>query len=249
MHPGYYTPSKNRLALLRKIWGTYGFSFLFILLARLGAYGRCLFILPRKTFRLDEKEYPYLVYLRNAAFRNERVVEIPLALHFFPWHGRTVLEVGNVLSQYQPSPHPVIDKYEKSERVLNIDVVDYNPGIKYDLIVSISTLEHVGWDEHPREPEKVIRAIRHLKDLLTPDGHLLITVPMGYNSALDTYLHNNSPGFSRIFYMKRISRMNEWVQTSWQDASQRKFGTIYPCANALAIGVVDNEKPAESHRP
>jgi hypothetical protein len=247
--PPYCQPPPDRLALLKKLWRTYGFSFLYMVLARLGAYGRCLFLLPRKTFRLDEKDYQYGVYLRNAAFRNERVVEIPLALQFFPWQGRTVLEIGNVLSQYHPSSHPVIDKYEKSERVLNIDVVNYNPGLKYDLIVSISTLEHVGWDEHPRDPEKVIRAIRHLKNLLTPEGHMLITVPLGYNAALDTCLQNNAAGFSRIFYMKRISRMNEWVQTSWQDASRQKFGTIYPCANALAIGIVDHEMPNESHRP
>ena len=34
---------------------------------------------------------------------------------------------------------------------------------KYDLIVTISTLEHVGWDEEPRDPSKVLRAIENLK--------------------------------------------------------------------------------------
>ena len=37
----------------------------------------------------------------------------------------------------------------------------------YDLIVSISTLEHVGHDEVPREEEKILRTMLHLRSLLS----------------------------------------------------------------------------------
>jgi hypothetical protein len=58
----------------------------------------------------------------------------------------------------------VADKYEVSPGVINKDIVEFVPPQKYDLIVSISTLEHVGWNEQPREPTKLLRAIEHLRD-------------------------------------------------------------------------------------
>jgi hypothetical protein len=38
----------------------------------------------------------------------------------------------------------VLDKYEQAPGVINEDVVSFSPPQKYDLIVSVSTLEHVG---------------------------------------------------------------------------------------------------------
>ena len=35
----------------------------------------------------------------------------------------------------------------------------------FDLIVAISTLEHVGWDESPRDPAKAPRAVEVLRSL------------------------------------------------------------------------------------
>jgi hypothetical protein len=60
---------------------------------------------------------------------------------------RNILEIGNVLSHYFPVNHDIVDKYEKADGVINQDVVHFYSPKKYDLIVSVSTLEHVGWDE------------------------------------------------------------------------------------------------------
>ena len=43
--------------------------------------------------------------------------------------------------------------------MINQDVVDFKTNEKYDLIVSISTLEHVGWDEEPRDDKKISKAL------------------------------------------------------------------------------------------
>ncbi len=43
------------------------------------------------------------------------------------------------------------------------DIVEFVPQDKYDLIISISTLEHVGWDEQPQKPGKLLQAIDHLR--------------------------------------------------------------------------------------
>ncbi|MEK6586221.1 MAG: hypothetical protein AABZ24_07730, partial [Nitrospirota bacterium] len=117
-----------------------------------------------KTFQFDGREYEYLYHPYNRTWKNERGVEIPIFRELLlKYEGKRVLEVGNVLSHYFPIRHEVIDKYEVSSGVINQDIVEFVPQDKYDLIISISTLEHVGWDEQPQKPGKLLQAIDHLR--------------------------------------------------------------------------------------
>ena len=98
-----------------------------------------------------------------------------------------------MLSNYVHFQHDIVDKYEKAEGVINQDVVDFQPAEnendKYDLIVSISTIEHVGWDETPRDPKKIPRALENLTTkCLAPRGEIVVTLPLGYNTYLDKLL-------------------------------------------------------------
>ena len=62
----------------------------------------------------------------------------------------------------------------------------FDPGAtRFDLIVSVSTLEHVGLDEQRREPGKAAAAVRRLTSMLAPGGLLWMTVPVGYNPDLE----------------------------------------------------------------
>ena len=212
----------------------------FVVLARLVFYAWSVVFRSHKTFELDGRRFRYFFDLQNATFRCERAVEIPVALSLFPLEG-DVLEIGNVLSQYRRFPHDVIDKYEQAEGVQNVDVVDFAPDKRYDLIISISTFEHVGWDEVPRDPEKAVRALGYIRTLLKPGGRLLVTVPTGYNSTIDEGLRQGGLGFSRVFYLKRTSRLNDWETTTCDDALSLPYGSRYPCANALAVGVYCRE--------
>jgi len=63
------------------------------------------------------------------------------------YRGKNILEIGNVLSRHIKLEHDILDKYETAKGVINEDIVDFKSEKKYDLIISISTLEHVGWDE------------------------------------------------------------------------------------------------------
>ncbi len=220
------------------LWHTYGFKTPIIVVSRFIRYLWVLLFRSKKTFSLDGRVYHYATHLSNATFRVERAVEIPLAIEMFPWAG-AILEIGNVLSQYIRFSHDIVDKYEKGDGVQNIDIVDYSPEQRYDLIVCISTLEHVGWDETPKEPEKILTAIEAIKKLLSDKGKLLITVPLGYNEFLDQCIADGRLGFSRTLFMKRISHMNDWVETNFEDASAHKYGEIYPCANGIAIGIFE----------
>ena len=51
----------------------------------------------------------------------------------------------------------------------------------------------------PEAPEKVVRALRHTRSLLKPGGHLLVTVPTGYNPALDEGLRRAVLEIERAF--------------------------------------------------
>jgi len=196
-----------------------------------------------RTFFFDGRNYHYFYHGYNTAWRTERSVEIPIVWDFVQaYQGKNILEVGNVLSHYYPVTHTVLDKYETAPGVLNRDVVDYHPGLPYDLIVAISTLEHVGWDEEPRDPPKVLRAIEHLKTCLAPGGRLIITIPMGQNVELDKYLRQHMIAFDRMLCMKRISKGNDWIETTWPEIQDAMYGSPFRAANGLVIGIID--KPA-----
>lgn len=133
-----------------------------------------------------EPQY-YFAHAYNSTFRNERAVEIPLALDFLWRHqGGRGLEFGNVLAHYGYNGWPVVDKYERRPGTINSDIMDYRPTKPFDFIIAISTLEHVGWDERPQRPDKALAAYEHLRSLLAPNGKMFLTVPLGHHPGLDS---------------------------------------------------------------
>src|SRR6476659_1445958 len=129
----------------------------------------------RGTFELQGRSYCYLYDRHKLTWLTERAVEVPVVQAIVDDSaGKRVLEVGNVLSRYGPASHVVVDKYEHAPGVLNRDALELDGLGWFDLIVAISTLEHVGWDEHPRDSGKALRAVDALRRLLTPGGQLVI---------------------------------------------------------------------------
>jgi hypothetical protein len=195
-----------------------------------------------RTFTFQGSRYHYFFHWHNATWRNERCVEIPIVWKVLVENqGKEVLEVGNVLSHYFPVKHDIVDKYEVFNGVINQDVVDFRPSKRYDLIVSISTMEHVGWDEDPRneskklgEPVKILRALDNLQECLTAGGIMVITLPVGYNPQLDKSLAEGKIGFTKRFCMKRVSR-NKWVEADWAGCRETRFGVPYTGANAIVV--------------
>jgi len=140
---------------------------------------------PVRYFDFDGKKYRYLYAFYNATWTAERKIELPIFLEIVRQTNGAILEVGNVLQHYAKVRHDIVDKYEKYPGVVNEDAVDFKPKKKYDLIISISTLEHVGWDESVKDPEKPLKAIKNLISLLKPQGKLVFSFPLGYNPHLD----------------------------------------------------------------
>ena len=194
-----------------------------------------------KTFRFDGKTYEYLYHMYNKTWKNERGVEIPIFRErLVRYQNKRILELGNVLAHYCPVHHDVVDKYEVAPGVINEDVVEFIPQQKYDLIVSISTLEHVGWDEQPREPDKLLRTIEHLKErCLAASGTIMASLPLGYNTYFDGLIENGQSPFTTQYFLKRISKKNYWIESDWEGCRTSPYGRSV--ANALCIGVIRGE--------
>lgn len=194
-----------------------------------------------KRFNLNNKRYKYFIHRYNQTFFNERCVEIPIINEFIKEIGPgTILEVGNVLSHYFNYGHTVIDKFEKAKGVINVDAIDYKPSIKFDRIISISTIEHIGWDDHPRDDKKIPVAIAVLKSLLAPGGKLVVTAPMGYNPNLDTMIKGGILNFTEQYFLKRINAYGEWEEIKMDETTGAEYGKPFPCTNVLFVGIYEN---------
>ena len=202
-----------------------------------------------ETFRYDGADLPYTHHRYNHTWLNERAVEIPLAAAVLAATAPSarVLEVGNVMAHHQPITHTVVDRYEKAPGVHNVDVVDIDLPGPFDLILAVSTLEHVGFDEDVRDPGKPARAIAHLTSLLAPGGRLWITIPVGYNPDLDRGARDGSFGFTRLTALRRTGPANRWEEIPVEDA----WGITYDWLlyTAHAIVVAELVRPADAGQP
>jgi hypothetical protein len=135
------------------------------------------------------------------------------------------------------SGHTIIDKYEAGPGVLNVDVIDYDPGQRFGFILSLSTLEHVGWDEQPREPDKAEAALARLGELVEPGGALLVTIPVGVHRRLERAFTAPGAPFESVTLFVKTSRRAIWKRREPADLFRYEYGAPYALANAVLVGV------------
>jgi hypothetical protein len=197
-----------------------------------------------KMFVFQGKRYKYFYHFYNRTVAGERIVEIPIARAMLnKYKGENILEVGNVLSHYYKVSHDILDKYEKGNGVINKDIIEVTFNKKYDLILSVSTMEHVGHNYgEPKEPEKFLKGIENLKKYLNPEGKIFITVPVNYhNKFMGNLIRENKMPFTSHYYMKRINVLNEWKEVDWKEAVETAdYDSHFANANAIYIGVYEN---------
>jgi hypothetical protein len=204
----------------------------------------------------------------------ERAVEIPVALDFLAniANKGNILEIGNVLTYYENSlgkllgihSRRIIDKFEIDLDVENLDLMDLASDQKFNTIISISTVEHVGQSSEPsgsygenlevRDLEAPLKAIAKIYDLLEVDGKALITVPFGvltdgiwYIQFSEQYLTLLAkfaipPHAISARFLKLVNRDASWqqVRVLWSELeglelSNVEYGYPFACANAIAV--------------
>lgn len=205
-----------------------------------------LFIKHTKSkfkFRKIKLRYCFAKY--DTCWATERTIEIPLIVYFLNKlnaRNKPLLEIGNVLNNYTTKYQPtVVDKYELAKGVINQDIVSYRPIKKYPVAISISTLEHIGFDEIPKNSSKIIKSIQNiLTNCLMRRGKLIFTMPLGYNLYLDKLIRQNKIKINEQYFFKRISISNKWIETNKKDAFLIKYNFPYENGNAVLIGIIRN---------
>lgn len=217
------------------------------------------------------------LYYNRIRYNNptERGIEVSIAFDFLLTAPKSskILEVGNVLSFYENilsdfigiRSRRIIDKFEYDLGVDQVDLMDLPSIEKYDVIVSVSTVEHIGQGLEPsgsygesiyiRDLEYPLKAICKIYDLLALNGKALITVPFGklldgewYIQFSENYLELLSKKYSipddsiSMTFFKKVSmdenfsKLNQqWQEVDVSELNQTEYNWPFPCANAIAI--------------
>ena len=204
---------------------------------------RCVFaplIIPRLAkaeFTFEGKSLPLFYHRYNMTWATERAVEVPVAGEFLRrFAGKSVLEVGNVTPHYLDTGHTILDKFESGPGIINEDIADFAPSERFDLILSVSTFEHIGFDDEADgdSGKKISQAIATCRGLLAVGGQLVLTLPLGYNPALDRMIADGQLGSDRATFLKRTGRL-AWQTVDADTALASEYGRPFPYANAVMI--------------
>ena len=214
----------------------FGWSEIFLLPLRKLASPIVCFFLHQREFEYRDQRLQCVYENYNVTWSNERCAEIPIARWHLTQTDGSVLEVGNVLGHYDPHSHAVIDKYETAPNVINADITNWKTDQRFALIISISTFEHIGFDDEAEgnSSEKIQAAIAACRALLAPDGRLVITVPLGYNPALDELIANDSLAANKAHFLLRRDR-RQWREAPRDQALSTKYSHPFPYANGQWI--------------
>jgi len=197
----------------------------------------------KATFSHRGVTLSYLSHPYNHASRNMRSIEVPIIRHYLElaWMHNpqtTVLEFGNVLEHYGPRDWSVLDVKEKGPGITNADVMKWEPPSRYSLIVSISTLEHIGFGAYvdftdmPPFPHAVVA---RLKSWLAPGGVLVMTVPAGFNPMLDLEVHMGKLGVDHTWYMYRVNDANEWADCTVAEGLAMPYGKRWKWGSGMGV--------------
>jgi SAM-dependent methyltransferase len=196
--------------------------------------------LSERHFEFRGEQLPCFYAHYNITWCNERAVEVPLARWYLEQTEGPVLEVGHVLGHYGSHGHLVLDKYENAEGLVNEDITQWQTDRRFELILSVSTFEHIGFDDDVdgASSDKIKAAIASCRALLQPGGRLVFTVPLGYNPDLDQLIESDHLGQNRGWFLLRHGP-REWKEVAKHQVMGTRFGRPYPFANALLVAEFD----------
>lgn len=182
---------------------------------------------------------------------SERSIELSLASVFLETAQRdSVVEIGAVTPYYWPhrvkdicdpvDPHPLVNM-----RASYLDIA-----LKDKVVLSLSTFEHIGQSDYGL-PENSSLNQQAFEKLFREAEHFLVTVPGGYNLAMDDYLLGLDC-VARNVSVRHLIRVkgNHWVEKKNPLKSELVF-----CYGAYSLMVVsrgtflDSAKSLPSAQP
>ena len=153
----------------------------------------------------DYFHHPY-----GHTWNTEREIEIAIALRWLERNPKDVVEVGAVMPYYHDDvKHEVIDPYD--ERATIVDFME-NQDLMLMNVLCISTIEHIGTTDYAtNERQNIVdknAAINALKQILDDGENCLISIPIGYNHFLDSWLEENLDILNCFAYKKVLWTLN-----------------------------------------
>jgi SAM-dependent methyltransferase len=230
-------PYRNYLTIAAAVARKLGPAEVFLIPLRMALSPLVVPLLARRTFPFRGRQLEQFYHGYNVTWTNERVVEVPIGRTLVTeCNGPDVIEVGNVLGHYGPIQHRVVDKFEKAPGVINEDAATWQPGRRYDLVLSISTFEHIGYDDddHDTTGAKILQAIANCRRWLKPGGRLVLTAAPGYNPTFDALVRDNRMGADRLEFFHRASRLR-WKPCDAATALAARYHSPYPFGNAVIL--------------
>jgi SAM-dependent methyltransferase len=200
--------------------------------------------------------------LAAPAWSDERALEIPWVLARYDGE-RRVLDVGHAFAEpaylagLAGLGAPELTGVDLSERevpglrpvVADVRDLPFGDGA-FDLVLCVSTLEHVGRDtevydvEAPRGEDGDEAALRELRRVLAPDGRLLVSVPAGVEDDQGWQLQRPPLGWVALFeragflvYEDELYVRGEegWRSGSLEEAAAARYGQGGPGAGAVLL--------------
>ena len=205
----------------------------------------------------DRDERPR--WLQGPPGTDERVVEVPWVLARLC--GRRALEVGYAFAE---APYLAALLRAGFDELTGVDLAEadvhgmttvradvrelpFGDG-SFDLILCVSTLEHVGADNTnyglgaEADGESRLTALRELRRVLVADGRLLITVPCGEPGDYGWFRQDDVRGWTRLFvragFFVEEQEAYELTTEGWRaspelDTRGLRYGDRGPAASAV----------------
>lgn len=211
-----------------------------------------------KEFSFDSHPLSYFFHSYNNFGLTERAIEIPLVRYYLEQADyRNVLEIGNVTNHYYDyyrrsfigKNKTTVDKFDRAYGVINADIAEYAPGVKFDFIYSISTFEHMDSDlgRNPDYVEGSSRLIsvaadniKHVSDVLVQKGgKFVVTAPLGYTPEWDLTFYSEDLercNFSKLrrHLLKRKKELT-WEQVDVEEGRTAPLDPYLPYREYLSI--------------
>jgi len=231
------------------------------------------FARPTLRDRLIRRLWTRLSHLRNAALArsepavvvSEQLIENALLLRTVDPSVRTALDFGGFESTLPLAlaslgvDTTVVDQRRypfQHERlhVLQHDILrplDMLPD-DFDLVYSISTIEHVGLGDYgdPAAPDGDKIAVAHLWAKVRPGGTLFLSVPAGEGSLQRGYRIYSPeaasellPAPGQIRYFRKVGRFATWVECGPTDLTHHRYQNYSADFPVEGVAVLTVRKP------
>lgn len=128
---------------------------------------------------------------------NERILEIPFILRSLPTPPSRILDVGACesplslmlssmgykVTALDTRPYHFSHSHLKTEVA---DITEFNTAVKYDVIICLSVLEHIGLAVYGNRRQSGLdqAALKSMFNLLTPGGTLFLTTPVDLHTGV-----------------------------------------------------------------